>query len=295
MSTKNETLPLILSFVITAGIVGGGYWWFTRSSDTPFAGDSNPTQSPSLAPAFAAPTTVPSGTILRLDGATSLAQVNVALKQGFEEKFAGTSVTVQAKGSERGLASLLAGSIDIAAMSRPLTPQEQAQNLVAVPVAEDAIAIIIGVNNPLRTGLSSQQVQQIFTGQLTNWSQVGGQNSEIRVINRPEHSGTHQAFKEMVLQGQSFGKTPNITTLINDETTGLIRQLGDNGIGYATYAQVATQQTAQVLPIDGTTPQSATYPYKRTLFYVYKNPPSEAVKAFLGYSTSEEGKRLAGN
>ncbi|NEP45473.1 MAG: phosphate ABC transporter substrate-binding protein, partial [Okeania sp. SIO2H7] len=157
--------------------------------------------------------------------------------------------------------------------------------------ALDKIAIVVGVNNPFNGGLTSDQVRGIFQGQITNWSQVGGPNSLIRVINRPTVSGTHQAFKEMVLDGGNFGSSSNITTMERDATTPMLRVLGDDGIGYATYAQVANQQTVRSLPIDGSLPNSATYPLSRQLFYVYKNPPTQGVRDFLGYATSPQGQQ----
>jgi len=100
-----------------------------------------------------------------------------------------------------------------------------------------------------------------------------------------------------VLGSGEFGTTPNITTLDRDATTPLLQALGNNGIGYATFAQVANQKTVRVVPVNGATPDAGNYPYKRQLYYAYKNPPSQAVKDFLGYATSSEGQKamLAGN
>ncbi|MGD1914299.1 MAG: phosphate ABC transporter substrate-binding protein [Rivularia sp. (in: cyanobacteria)] len=69
--------------------------------------------------------------------------------------------------------------------------------------------------------------------------------------------------------------------------------MGNNGIGYATFAQVQNQSTARVVSIDGVTPNVSNYAYTRKLFYVYKNPPSLKVEAFLGYATSSEGQQAA--
>jgi phosphate transport system substrate-binding protein len=159
---------------------------------------------------------------------------------------------------------LLAGQVDIAAVSRDLTAQEQSQGLVAVPVAMDAIAIVVGNDNPFRTGLTTAQVSSIFQGQITNWSDVGG----------------------------SAGS--NFTTLERDATTPMLQALKTNGIGYATYAQVANQRTVRTVAIDGLTPEAQIYPFKRQLYYIYKNPPSSTVQAFLGFSTSVQGQQLIG-
>lgn len=114
------------------------------------------------------------------------------------------------------------------------------------------------------------------------------------MINRPDISGTHQAFKEMVFKGGSFGNLPNIETLQRDATTPLLQALKKDGIGYATYTQVANQQTVRTVSIDGLTPEAPNYPYQRSLLYVYKQPPNPAVQAFLGYATSPQGQKISG-
>jgi phosphate transport system substrate-binding protein len=219
-----------------------------------------------------------------------MVQINQALKSSFEQQFLGTSVNTNAGGSDKGIQDLIQGNVDVAAISRPLTFQETSQGLVAVPVTKDAIAIVVGDKNPFRRGLSQNQVREIFQGQITDWSKVGGTAGTLRVINRPPNSGTHQAFQEFVLQGQNFGTTPNITTLPQDATTPLLRALGTSGIGYATYSQVVNQQTVRTVAVDGLTPEASNYPYQRTLYYVYKQPTSPQVQAFLGYVTSDKGK-----
>lgn len=297
MSQKNETIPLILALLITLGIVGAGFWWFTRKSTGNLAETGNntavnPPQSvqPSAEGSqttFPPPATVAAGTTVNVNGSTSMVQINQALKNRFEQQFPGTRVNTQADGTDRGIAAVLGGSTDIAAISRPLTPQEQGQGLVAFPVAKDAIAIVVGDKNPFRTGLTSQQVVDIFTGKITS---VPGKPGTLQVINRPSVSGTHQAFKELVLKGANFGSGSNFETMERDATTPLLRALGTDGIGYATYAQVANQQTVRVVPIDGLTPQAANYPYQRTLAYVYKQPASLQVQAFLGFVGSPAGQ-----
>lgn len=302
MSQKNETTTLVLSLLITVLLLAGGFWWFTRNNPNlnPLAQRGNndsptspqtPAEPPTPTTAFTPPTTVPSGTTVRIAGSTSMVQINQALKTSFEEQFPGTTVQTEAGGTDKGIQGLLAGSIDIAAISRPLTESETSQGLVAVPVSEDAIAIVVGLDNPFRTGLTTEQVVGIFQGQITNWSEVGGEPRPIRVINRPPVSGTHQAFQELVLQGGEFGSTPNFTTLERDATTPLLRELGTDGIGYATYRQVAEQQTVRTVAINGLTPEAANYPYQRTLFYVYQQPPNPAVEAFLGYLASPQGQQ----
>jgi phosphate transport system substrate-binding protein len=276
------------------GFLGGGYWWFFMRNPAPNPTATQPeSNSPAGATsgAFPLPKTVASGTTVKIDGSTSMVTINQSLKNGFEKKFPGTKVEAVGNGTDKGIQDLLAGKVEIAAASRPLTIQEQSQGLKAVTVTQDAIALIVGTGNPFSKGLTSSQVADIFLGKINNWSAVGGSAATIRVINRPAISGTHQAFKEMVLKGANFGTTPNIRTLPRDATTPLIQALGTDGIGYATFAQVANQTKARVLSVDGLTPDASNYPYQRSLYYVYKDPASAGVQAFLGYASSPQGQQ----
>ena len=309
MSQKNETAVLVLALILTAALLGGGYWWFTRNSGVNIGGtnsgdnNSTDTQAPPASneptktasdasnTAFVPPKNVPSGTTVKIEGATSMVQINQALKSSFESQFPGTTVNTQAGGTEKGIQELVGKNADIAAISRPLTSEEKAQGLVATSVAKDAIAIVVGNQNRFRKGLTTTQVVGIFQGQITDWTRVGGTPGTIRVINRPPDSGTHQVFKELVLKTKDFGTGENFTTLAQDATTPLLQALKTDGIGYATFAQVANQQTVRTVAVDGLTPEAVNYPFQRQLYYVYKQPATPQVKAFLGYVGSPQGKQ----
>jgi phosphate transport system substrate-binding protein len=245
-----------------------------------------------LATAFPPQPNVPAGTTISMDGSTSMVLINEALKAAFLKTYPGTVVTTAATGSDNGIEALMGGTVTVAALSRPLTAEEQQRGLAAVPVAHDRIAIVVGIDNPFRRGLSRSQLVQIFRGEITNWATFGGADRTIRVLNRPTVSGTYGAFRTIVLGGNNFGTTPNITTLVRDATTPMLRQLRLDGIGYATYGQVADQRTVRVVAIDGSTPEAETYPFQRPLFYAYRQPPDPAVKAFLG-DLLAEWKRIA--
>lgn len=308
MAQKNDTLILILTLIVTGSILGGGYWFFTRN----FSPNSNNTSSenqtniennqsspqnnqtqtqPNTPPVFPFPQTVASGTNISIDGSTSMVQINQSLKNAFERQFAGTVINTNARGSENGIKKLLAGTIDIAAISRPLTQSEMQQGLIAIPITRDAIAIVVGNDNPFRRGLTRNQVRDIFQGKINNWSQLNGDNKTIRVINRPPVSGTHEFFRALVLNGGQFGNSANFITMDRDATTPILRMLGTDGISYATYAQIANQQTVRTVAVDGLTPEAASYPYQRNLYYTYRNPPTPSVEAFLGFVTSEVGQQ----
>lgn len=318
MSQKSGGPPPIVYILIVLIILGGGYWFlFRRQSQTQPAAvsennpnttaatgtpNSNSNTAPNTAPAniaslsnFQLPESIPNNTTVTIRGSTSLVAVNESLKTGFQSQFPGTQVVTSASGSSNGIQALLNGDADLAAVSRPLTPEEQNQGLVAVPIAKDAIALVVGVGNPYAQGLTAEQVVGIFSGQITNWSQIGGSDKPIRVLNRPPVSGTRQAFQEIVLNGGDFGNTPNITTLERDATTPMLRDLGDNGIGYATADQILGQTTVRPVAVNGLTPTAEQYPYTRTLYYVYQDPPSPTVSAFLGYVGSPQGQQAIAN
>lgn len=300
MSQKNETVVLIATLLVTAAILGAGFWWFTRQSGVTITQNQpqttpiptlTATPTPTANITFPPPTNVPSGTTVRINGSTSMVQINQALKNAFEQQFPGTSIITMAEGSDQGIEAVRSGNTDIAAISKPLTPEEEAQGLVSIPVAKDSIAIVVNNLNTFRTGLTKEQVMGIFQGKITDWSAVGGQPGTIRVINRPPVSGTRQVFQELVLQGGDFGTSNNISTMERDATTPILQALGNDGISYATYSQVANQMTVRTAAVAGLTPEAPDYPYQRILYYAYKQPASDAVQAFLGYITSPAGQQ----
>jgi phosphate transport system substrate-binding protein len=302
-SFKRSGPPPIVFILLLLALLAGAYWFFFRKPKlepvTPPPGleapqpdaQVTPGATPGTAANFPLLPEVAADTTVSIDGSTSMVLINEALKAGFMQQYPGTTVNTAAVGSDNGIQALLGGSVDIAASSRALTPEEQSQGLMAVPVATDRIALVVGKDNPFQRGLSSAQVVQIFKGELNNWATLGGPDATIRVINRPPVSGTHAAFRELVLGGAEFGTTPNITTMARDATTPMLQELGKDGIGYATYSQVADQQTVRVVPIEGVTPEAANYPFQRQLFYVYKDPNNPAVQAFLGYALSPQGQQ----
>ncbi|BAZ14129.1 phosphate-binding protein PstS-like protein [Calothrix sp. NIES-4071] len=271
-NTKNlNIIPLLL--IPLALILGGfGYWYFTQ-------------QAPTTATCLA------SGTKVRINGSTSMVRINKMLKKLIESNCPGSVIETGSSGSDVGIQQLSAGQVDIAAVSRPLNAQEQAKGLVANFVKRDAIAIVVGKQNPFTKGLTTAQVADIFQGKINNWSAVGGTAGTIRVINRPLVSGTRHAFHELVLNNAEFGATPNITTYPTDETTPILKKLQADGISYGSYAQV-NQQTVRVVPIDGLMPDSQQYPLRRQLSYIYKEPMSPAVKTFMDFLKSPEAQEI---
>jgi phosphate transport system substrate-binding protein len=311
MSNSNKASLVLYALGVAGLAAAGGFWYFgmnqkppadwtpeaSGSGTTPMNGNPSSSADSSSSTTFPLPPTVPANTQVRIDGSTSMVTVNQNLKTAFEQKFAGAQVLTQANGSGQGLSGLQNGQVDLAAVSRPLTAQESAQGLKSAAIATDPVAIVVGIDNAFDRSLTPEQVLGVFSGTITDWSQIGGASGKIRVINRPAVSGTRQVFQDLVMKGAAFGSTAQFTTLERDATTPLLRALGKDGIAYATYSQVVNQKTVRVIAVNQITPLQANYPYGRSLLYVYKSPPSPAVQAFLGYAFSPEGQQaiLAGN
>jgi phosphate transport system substrate-binding protein len=149
--SKSSGPPPIVFILVLLALIAGGYWYFVKREPAPVV--TSPVQPTNILPTGAANSNYPgttssanlaAGTVVRIDGSTSMVGVNENLKRGFTAQFPGVNVITTAAGSDAGIQALVSGKVDIAAISRPLTPQEQAQGLVATPITTDAIAIIEG-------------------------------------------------------------------------------------------------------------------------------------------------------
>jgi phosphate transport system substrate-binding protein len=250
-------------------------------------------------------TSLPNPTVLTMDGSTTM----VALIQRLRSAYGQTNPNLPTtygepngfpQGSDKGIAALMKNTVVIAGTSRPLKPEEAQAGISVVAIARDAVAVIVGVNNPFQGGLTEDQLRQIYQGKITNWFQVGGPNVPIKVINRALSSGTRDFFQSSVLLEQPFAPdSPNFVTFPQDETTGIIRMLGTNGIGYATVSQTENQQLARVVPIDGISPKDKTtiqngkYPLSRSVYLAIRKQNSPAVKQFIDLALSPQGQQIA--
>jgi hypothetical protein len=158
-------------------------------------------------------------------------------------------------------------------------------------VTRRKIAVIVGDQNPFPGDLTGEQFAQIFRGEITNWSQVGGPNKPIRLIDRPT-SDTRQALQPYpVFQAGPFQAGATAAPVNDDNVDTAISQLGDDGISYGLYDQVANKSGVKIVTLYGTPPTAASYPFSQALTYVYKQPASPAVLAFLGYATAPDAQQ----
>ena len=221
---------------------------------------------------------------VRIDGSPSMTQINTLLEQRYRGQLPDAKIELGTSGTDAALDALLAGKIDLAAIGRSLTPQETVRGLVEVPLYREKIAIVVGENNPFAESLTSGQFAQIFRGEITDWSEVGGKPGSIRVIDRPEDSDLRQAFRNYpVFQEATFVSGATATSLENDDTDEMVRQLGKDGIGYAIFSQVKDRSDVQIVAMHKTLPDDARYPFSEPFSYVHKTDPSPETRAFVEF------------
>jgi ABC-type phosphate transport system substrate-binding protein len=242
---------------------------------------------------FPIPRALPEGTTLRVDGSTSMRMINEELRSRFEEQFPNAQVRLNASRTDEALQALLNGEIQLVASGRPLTEAEKAQGLVEVPLEREKLAIVLGPDNPFDGNLSFEQFAQIFRGEITNWSEVGGPNLPIRMIDRPDYSDTRRALSTYdVFEGTPFETGETADPVNEDETDAVVAELGNDGIGYAVVSQVIDRQDVRILPMHQTLPDDPRYPYSQYRAFVYREGAEPAVLAFLGFATTPPGQEV---
>ena len=248
---------------------------------------------------------------LVLDGSTTVGPIAKAFAEYYSSRNPGVNVTVNESGSGNGAKSLINGTCDIANMSRFMKESEftaaAAKGVMPVAhvVAMDGLPILVHPGNPV-SGLTIDQVRDIYSGKITNWKEVGGPDRKIVVVTRDTNSGTYETFLELVMTHKSGGKE------IKEKIAGGAEYVGSNGairmriqstpaaIGYAGLGFV--DKTVKALEIDGVfpTPGSVTsgeYPISRPLFMFTNGYPKlgSPAHAFVTLYLSEKGQEIIEN
>ena len=235
---------------------------------------------------FRLPQSVADGTDIQIDGSTSLQTTVMDLRQRFEERFDGATVTLGGRSDEQALARLQQGAIEIAAIGRALTPEEKAIGLDAVPMEREKVAIFVSSDNPFQGELTFDQFVQIFRGDVQDWEALGGEG-RIRFLDRPDTSDTRRSLGVYDIFGGNL-ETGDTAEVINADTTeAVIAALGDDGVGYGVYSQVRNNPDVRIISMHGVSATHSAYPYSQPRIFVYDPETlSEAGRAFLGLVTT---------
>ncbi|KST70010.1 substrate-binding domain-containing protein [Mastigocoleus testarum] len=288
MWQKEKKDSLIAGLGLFMALTATGVAVVSHDSESVLAESSSKSKKAS----FPLPDSIPNDTKILIDGSSSIAAINQALKQGFEKKFPGSNVEIAANGAQQAITNLLNGKIDIAAISRGLTPEEKSKGLEQLRLRREKIAVIVSKENPFEGSITNEQFAKIFRGEITDWSQIGGKKGKIRLIDHPEASETRQSFRSYpVFQKAEFVTGANAHLLDSHHAVEVVRHLGKDGIAYVIANQVSKIDGVRILKMHQTLPENPKYPYSQPIVYVYKQKPGGAVASFLGFTTANLGQK----
>ena len=276
-------LSLTMVMALLAGCGGGDTSSDTTATDDTAAGDTTQEETTAL-----------SGTVAT-DGSTSMEEVIGALGEQFMADNSGVTVTYNPTGSGSGIEAVSNGSCDIGLASRALTDDEKAGGLTETIVALDGIAVIVNAENSV-TDLSLEQIAQIYTGAVTDWSELGSDAGAIAVIGRESGSGTRDGF-------ESITGTEDQCVLAQElSSTGAVIEAvrtTPGAIGYASLSAVQGQEGITVLTVGGVAPSEetvldGTYAIQRPFVFATRTDEalSEAAQAFFDFATSTAANDL---
>ncbi len=227
---------------------------------------------------------------LTVVGSTSVQPFAEILAEELMKQHPQEKIFVQGGGSSAGIQAVLSEACPLGMSSRHLTTEEK--GLLAIPIAYDAIAVIVPRQNPL-TNLTKRQIQKVFSGQIKNWQELGWENRPITLVTREEGSGTREAFQHLIMEDKEI----SLAALVQD-SNGAIRQVvGDDpqAIGYISLGLL--NEKVKALAIDGVEPKAKNirqqkYKVVRPFLFVLKKEPAGVLKDFLNFVLSQEGQRI---
>ena len=278
-----KTLALILTLALSLAVLT------SCGSKTETPADTNTDNSAQTE----APATL-SGSV-STNGSTSMEKVIGALSEQFMADNSGVTVTYDPTGSGAGIEAASNGSADIGLASRALKDEEKAGGLTETIVALDGIAVIVNADSKVEN-LTVEQIGKIFTGEITDWSEVGGDAGTISCIGREAGSGTRDGFESITGTKDACKLDQELTS-----TGGVIEAVAGNpnAIGYASLSAVEGKNTVKAVTVGGVACTEATvldgsYAIQRPFVLVTKTGEtlSPAAQAFFDYATSSAASQL---
>ena len=288
---KKMMAILTAATMVAAGVMGCG------SSDTNADANNsndNTTQTESQATDNnTADNTNLSGSVT-LAGSTSMEKLANAMNEAYMEKYPSVSATAEFTGSSAGIESLAAGSVDIGDASRALSDDEKGQGIVENIVAIDGIAVITDTDNT-STDIKSEDLAKVYTGEITNWKDLGGKDEQIVVIGREAGSGTRDAFEELMDVKDSCKYAQEL-----DSTGAVLAKVAatPGAVGYVSLDVL--DDTVNGLQINSVEPTeenilAGTYVLQRPFVMATKgeiSEQSEQVQAYFDFINSEDGQNV---
>ncbi len=234
-------------------------------------------------------------------GSTSVQPLSEELAAAFMDANSEVSVEVQGGGSGQGIKAIQEKIADFGALSRNVKEEEKAAVTKEIVIAKDGVAVIVNSESKV-DNLTIEQIKKIYTGEITNWSEVGGEAATIIVVSREEGSGTRGAFTEItkVLEKNEAGEEIDNTTkdsLVQGSTGAVMQTVATtpNTIGYVSLG--ALGDTVKTVKVEGVTVSEETvlsgaYKISRPFLYVVGGELTEAAQFFIDFILSEEGQMI---
>ena len=252
-----------------------------------------------IAAAFAAVTSLQAQKLVIKGSDTLGAKLVPMLAEDYKSKNPGIAFEIAAEGSTTGIAAIIDNTAQIGMSSRRAKPTEMsagtAKGVVLKPtiVAYDGIGVIVNGGSTV-TALTKRQVQQIFTGEVTDWSQVGGAPGKISVYTRNTSSGTYSDFKELAMNKRDYA--PSSQKMAGNEQIAAEVAKNPNGIGYVGLAYL-NDPGIKTVAIEGVVPTEESviakkYPYARPTFYYTNGDAQGEAAKFLDFTLSDAGQRI---
>ncbi|MCD8376375.1 MAG: phosphate ABC transporter substrate-binding protein [Oscillospiraceae bacterium] len=286
-------LKKILSMFLAVALLGAGLAGCSSSDNSGGSTSNSSNSSTSDSSASDSGTTTLSGSV-STNGSTSMEEVIGILSEQFMLDNTGVNITYDATGSGTGIEAVSNGTCDIGLSSRDLKDEEVENGLEATTLALDGIAIIVNENSSV-TDLTVEQIADIFTGVITDWSELGG-SGEIACIGREAGSGTRDGFESIT------GTTDSCVLAQELTSTGAVIaavQSSENAIGYASFSAVEGQEGITVLTVGGVacsedTIADGSYVIQRPFNLVTRTDTalSDAAQAFFDWATSSDAAEL---
>jgi phosphate transport system substrate-binding protein len=244
----------------------------------------------SAAPAFTDSASAFSDSTINEAGSTTVQPLAEKLANAYMKIHNDMTVVIQGGGSSVGIRSVADGVVDIGASSRQLNADDPP--LVTHLIAIDSLAVIVHQNNPVKD-LSLTQIKDIFSGRIRDWAEVGGQPGAIHVAAREEGSGTRTTFDDLVMKKDRLE-----ARAILQSSNGAIHQVvsrDELAIGFLSFNYVSPAVRPlkiDSVPVSFETAQSGAYPLTRPLYFLTREAPTGAVKSFLDFCASPEGRQI---
>ena len=232
------------------------------------------------------------GSLVTISGSTSVGPLAEKLAMKYEEEN-DVKIEVNQIGSSAGISNAISGVSQIGMASRDLKQEEKDSNLQELIIAYDGIVVVTHPSNPVKN-LTMEQVKQIFTGEVTNWKEVGGKDMEIVVVSREDGSGSRDAFQEIV--GYESGQL--IKNAIVASGNGNIKTtvaMNKHAIGFISFEYV--DESVSTMDINGVQARAENvlagqYELSRPFLFVHKEDVPESAKQFMEFILTPEGQKV---